>query len=229
MHPASWDEYAQSNVRDQKMASFWIRPVIEFLRRRVTDPGSGLRQSILDFGCSYFDLGDKLDADVDGFDPDPLAIEIARSRMRGAARQAILVQCRSEIPCRKYDWIIANSVIQYFQGIADLEIFIDDCVQKWARPGRVKILLSDIIPEEYSPAIDAVENLAVAMKNGFMLPMLRHLYHAAQKPSSLPLRRYSADEISAVAGRHGMTTTRLADNLTPSRRRFTLLLEKNQP
>lgn len=222
---SAWNAYGAYNRRDEGMATFWVRPVVEFLEREICKVPISEKVTILDFGCSYFDLGCQLKADVDGYDPDPLALRVATKRLlEHPARRAFLTSQRDEIPQKKYDWIVANSVIQYFTESDDLENFLADSIEKWSRNGHPNILISDVIPMEYLSWVDAAENFIVAIRNGFAFPMLRHLCRAALKPRTLSLRKYSLEGMARVASAHGMQTKCLATNLTPSKQRFSILL-----
>jgi hypothetical protein len=118
-------------------------------------------------------------------------------------------------------------VIQYFFGNPELENFIENCASKWLMHGNSNVLITDVIPVCYNKPLDAIENILVAARGGFLIPMLKHLMRAASRPAKLKLMRYDVSYILEIAGRHGFHGKVLEKNLTPSRRRYTVLLSKS--
>jgi hypothetical protein len=225
---SEWSHYGEYAPRNDRMAKFWLGPTIDYLEKSLTRQSESSPQNILDYGCSHFDLGMSLDACVDGYDPDKCAIEYAKRRVAAyTGKKNALTHNFDEIPEKKYSWIVASSVMQYFSGNPELEKFIENCASKWLIHGNSNVLITDVIPVCYSKPLDAIENILVAARGGFLIPMLKHLMRAALRPASLKLMRYDVSSILEIAGRHGFHGKVLEKNLTPSRRRYTVLLSKS--
>jgi len=222
-----WAHYGEYAPRNDRMAEFWLRPTIDHLKESLALQSGPAQQNILDYGCSHFDLGVSINACVDGYDPDKGAIEYAMQRVAAFSGDKPVLTCSlEEIPEEKYNWIVANSVVQYFSGNSEFEKFIENCACKWLKHGNSNILITDVIPIRYSKPMDAIENILVAARGGFLIPMLKHMVRAAARPASLKLTRYKVSTILEIAGRHGFRGQVLEKNLTPSRRRYTVLLSQ---
>lgn len=225
---SEWSHYGEYAPRNDRMAKFWLGSTIDYLEKSLVRHSESSSQNILDYGCSHFDLGISLDACVDGYDPDQCAIHYAKARVvTFTGKKPVLTHNLDDIPEKKYRWIVASSVMQYFSGNLELENFIENCASKWLMHGNSNVLLTDVIPVCYSKPLDAIENIFVAARGGFLVPMLKHLMRAVLRPASLKLMRYDVSSILEIAGRHGFQGQILVKNLTPSKRRYTVLLSKS--
>jgi hypothetical protein len=95
----------------------------------------------------------------------------------------------------------------------------------WLAPSAAAtVVLSDVIPQTYSPARDALESLWFATRHGFFWPMLAHLSKAATKSKDHVLLRLAPDSLGGLARASGFSCRVLVDNLTPSKRRYSCRL-----
>lgn len=219
-----WLEYNEWNRRDEKMSSIWVEPLAAWLGQN-----GFLKQdmAILDYGCGYFDLGEMIHRQVgwiEGYDPFSSGIEIAKEQLK-TAKNIALYSSFEQIPAGKFDLIICNSVIQYMNGKEEFQDFLQRA-GNFLRGESGKMLLSDLIPRNYSPALDALENLLFSVTRGIMVPMLIHLWRAATKPSKFQLFKIDPGELNDFANDAGFSVRFLPQNLTPSKRRYAALLHK---
>jgi hypothetical protein len=123
--------------------------------------------------------------------------------------------------------IVVNSVIQYMNSQSELDAFFDLCRSLLRTDGKKSILIADIIPQGYSPYLDALESLRVALNHGFFLEMLLHLIKSAINGHGTRLTRHDQKAFDELARGRGFRPHFLPENLTPSRRRYTCLLRLN--
>lgn len=218
-----WRSYHRWNRRDERLAELWVRKLVKHLRGR---DWLGPQSRVLDFGCGYFDVGlgiaDRVGC-IDGFDPDELTLDVVRQRVKPNSPSQLFGSVEA-IPRRHYDLIIANSVVQYLGGDADLArtlTLFRDCLR-----GRGTVLLGDLIPPWYSSALDAFRSLWVAFRHRMMLAMVVHLWKAAFKGPRLQLYQIAPNRIVELAAETGFACRLLDCNVTPSRRRFSCVLTR---
>jgi SAM-dependent methyltransferase len=218
-----WQEYNRWNRRHEAMAELWVRDLIRYL----TDlPWLNSHHRILDYGCGYFDLGMALAPRVgriDGYDPHPPTLALAKSRA-SVLPNVSLHETLNAIPQGTYDLIVVNSVLQYLPSDeAILELFRQ--FKTWLREGGPqKVLLCDLIPQDYSAPRDALRSLQVAVQNRLLGPMFVHLWKSARKGKQLQLYKLAPERTEELAREAGFHCERLPGNLTPSRQRYTCLL-----
>ena len=220
--PPDWNAYNRWNQRHRGMSELWVRELVAWL---VAENVAGAHSNVLDYGCSWFDVGAALAARVrrvDGFDIDPAAVAAARQRMAGCSH-VTLFDAVAQIPMRTYDVIVVNSVLQYMRDEAEVATFLRQA-RDWLVSARATIVVSDVIPPQYSPARDAVDSLAVALRHGLLWPMLTHLRKAARMPAGHGRLRLAPETMTRLALSAGFACELLDRNLTPSKRRFTCRL-----
>jgi SAM-dependent methyltransferase len=224
----TWNEYNKLNPRDEKMAREWILMLKSWLRSKLT--ASGLT-SILDYGCGYFDLGIELIKEgysVDGFDPFGVAVDIARRRVEElVSRKARIYSSPDDIPRRQYDVVVLNSVVQYMTGENELQRFFSFS-RGLFRNGSGLVVVSDIIPRNYSPVPEGLEFLYYAARHGLLKPMTLLLYRTFQNSGHLAVKRYEFAELKELAESLDYEVKKLDCNLTPSRRRYSVVLQMRQ-
>ena len=211
-----------SNHRGSRLAITWARDLSNYLKSL---PWLNAESSLLDFGCGYFDVGIALAERVgriDGYDLDEFSRRVARTRTAQLPSVRIL-ETSSELPSGGYDLIFANSVFQYLgndAGIVEtLKLF-----RTLLKPdGRGEVILADLIPRKYSSAMDAFRSLAVSVRHGFPLTMVRFLAKAALHRSTL--HQVDPARIAELAREAGFDCVKLPTNLSPSRRRYTCVLK----
>ena len=224
----AWDEYNKLNPRDEKMAHEWILTLKNWFVSNLSSKGS---TSILDYGCGYFDLGIELVQEghsVDGFDPFGPAVDIARRRVEEQVPgKAQIYSSVNEIPRRRYDVIVLNSVVQYMTGENELEKFFSFGRGLFRDKGGL-IVISDIIPRIYSPILDGLECLCCAARRSLLWPMALHLYRTFQNSGHQTIKRYDFAELKELAESLDYEVKQLDCNLTPSRRRYSVVLQMRQ-
>jgi SAM-dependent methyltransferase len=223
-----WDHYNKVNPRDERMAHEWILVLKTWLVSNLSASGSA---AILDYGCGYFDLGIELIKEgysVDGFDPFGVAVDIARWRVEEVvSRKARIYSSPDDIPRRQYDVIVLNSVVQYMTGENELPRFFSFS-RGLFRNGSGLVVISDIIPRNYSPVLDGLECLYYAARHGLLKPMTLHLYRTFQNSAHLAVKRYEFAELKELAESLDYEVKKLDCNLTPSRRRYSVVLQMTQ-
>jgi SAM-dependent methyltransferase len=224
----AWDEYNKLNPRDKKMAHEWILTLKNWFVSNFSSKGS---TSILDYGCGYFDLGIELVQEghsVDGFDPFGPAVDIARRRVEEQVPgKAQIYSAPNEIPGRRYDVIVLNSVVQYMTGKNELEKFFSFGRGLFRDEGGL-IVISDVIPRNYSSVLDGLECLWCAARRSLLWPMALHLYRTLQNSGHRTIKRYDFAELKELAGSLDYEVKQLDCNLTPSRRRYSVVLQMRQ-
>ena len=182
---------------------------------------------ILDYGCSHFDLGAALQgrcAQIDGYDINGKILAFARERLPKKTNSRLYGTESPSLPESFYDVIVVNSVFQYLTDSAELEQTLSLFKKLLRSDGGGKVVISDLIPKNYSASRDAFRSLYVATVHGMFWPMLQHLYKAATKPSDFKLLAYSKEEVAAASAKAGFATTFLRKNLTPSLQRYSCVL-----
>jgi SAM-dependent methyltransferase len=222
----AWNAYNELNRRDEKMAHEWILVLKSWLESKLSARGS---TCILDYGCGYFDLGIELAQKgylVDGFDPFGPAVDIARARVEQLVPgRAQIYSSPNEIPTRRYDVIVLNSVVQYMIAENELQKFFAFSRGLFRNESGL-VVISDIIPRGYSPILDGLEFLYCAARRTLLWPMLLHLYRTFQNKGHRTVRRYDFAELEELAESFDYDVTKLDCNLTPSKRRYTVVLQK---
>jgi SAM-dependent methyltransferase len=220
-----WNEYNKANQRDERMAHEWILTLKRWLTLNV---GAKDSSTILDYGCGYFDLGIELIQEgysVDGFDPFGPAVHVARGRLEkfppGKAR---IFSSVDEIPRGQYNVIVLNSVVQYMTNENELERFFS-FARTLLRNKAGVIVISDVIPQHYSPVADGLECVSYAARRGLLWPMILHLCRTFQNSGHKTVRRYDFADLKETAEHFDYEARRLRRNLTPSKRRYSVVLQ----
>jgi len=231
-------EHQQKWPRDPRMSALWIRPLSRWLADFVTGNSRGDQLRILDYGCGYFDLGKELirltevetnssrlapAPRVDGFDPDTAALATTRTALAHAGTAPGLYHSPADLPRGAYDLIVVNSVLQYLDSDKDLADFFVTARALLKPTGRRIVVIADLIPPTYSAGIDALHSMAHATRHGLAVPMLRHLWQAATKPSGLSLLRIDRSRLERAARPAGFSIETLPKNLTPSPNRWSAI------
>lgn len=220
-----WNEYNKANRRDKKMAHEWILTLKNWLVSNICAGGPAF---ILDYGCGYFDLGLELIREghsVDGFDPFVPAVDVARRRVKELVPgKAQIYSSLNEIPRHRYDVIVLNSVAQYMTDKNELEKFLSFS-RDLRRKGTGLIVISDVIPTNYSPVVDGLECLYHAARRSLLWPMILHLCRTFQNSGHKAVKRYDFTELKELAAHLNYEVKKLECNLTPSKRRYSVVLE----
>jgi hypothetical protein len=222
--PGGWADFNDRNVRSAAHTRAWVTPLLDHLvAARLVDAES----TVLDYGCGAFDLGVGLAgrcARVDGFDVHPGARALA-GRRAATLPAATIHQHVGDIPDGRYDLVVASSVIQYLDEPA-LDALLARCAAWMTTTARSRLLLADVLPPDYAPYRDALDSIATAARGGFLGNMLGHLARSALHGHATRLQRHAPEALLARLERHGYLGELLPRNLTPSRRRYSILARR---
>jgi 2-polyprenyl-3-methyl-5-hydroxy-6-metoxy-1,4-benzoquinol methylase len=223
-----WNEYNKANQRDESMAHEWILTLKNWLMVNVC---GRVPTTILDYGCGYFDLGIELIREgqaVDGFDPFDPAVHVARRRVEELAPDRTQIwSAVAEIPKARYNVIVLNSVVQYMTAANELEKFLSLARDLLRKEGGF-IVISDVIPQNYSPVLDGLECLFYAARRGLLWPMILHLGRTFRNGGHNAVKRYDCAELEEFAEHSGYELKKLERNLTPSKRRYSVVFQTAQ-
>ncbi|GEM_PF-721073 len=190
------------------------------LLRWLSPPAS---TRVLDFGCGHGYVAQELSphvARITLWDPSP----VMRQRAVSACPNAEMLE-GSDLGDRRFDLILVNSVVQYFQP-DELRARLDHWRRHLAAGGRV--VLSDLIPPS-NPFLKDVWDLArLAIREHLFLRLLcyvvRYPFQYFRTRRSQPLLRVTPRQITRMAEAAGLRAVLAPHNLTHFRSRFTVLL-----
>lgn len=210
---------------DPRINAAWMKPLVEWV---LNSPYADEDCRILDYGFGYFDFGRLLAghtaAVVDGFEISAAALAHAEHVCRDCGLSGNIYRQPGDIPAATYDLIVAHSVVQYFEDLAELTHFLIRA-RSWlsGRP-YCAVLLTDLIPPCYPRWRDATDSLRFARSERVLGPMVRHLARAACSPGNTRWLRLPDSALELAANHAGLTWQRLPRNLTPSQHRFSGIL-----
>ena len=206
-------------MRNAALDALWTRDFVNWVVK-VCPTGK-----ILDYGCGLFGTGRQLIAHgyhCDGYEPDPVSLAQAKQSFA----PSVLSNRLESFESQSYQWVIVNSVVQYFNGEEELMRFLEFC-SRILKPGG-KILIADLIPSRYSPVRDAMRSLVVAARHGMALVMLQSLFSARNQWQTKPIFRVDLEWLRSCAQRQHYRLTLLEHNLTPSMQRYSVVLEREK-
>jgi 2-polyprenyl-3-methyl-5-hydroxy-6-metoxy-1,4-benzoquinol methylase len=219
-----WKNYNDKNKRDTRMSEFWVKSTVNYF---LTQPNI-TKLNILDYGCGYFDLGFALEAEankVNGYDPYEPGIDYANHKKKRLNSQAIISSKIEDIKKDNYDLIILNGVVQYFHNFNELLDTLILFKSLFRHNTNGKIYLIDVVSTQSNLAIDALQNLYVATKNGLLTPMFIHLFKAAIHRNDKKLLHIEPSDIKKISHQAGFSECKiLPENLSPSRQRFSCVI-----
>jgi hypothetical protein len=222
-----WYDYNDWNKRNQDLSRWGVEGFQEWINKNIL---TKKQICVLDYGCSYFDLGigltDKFKC-FDGFDIDVTAIAIAQERMRSKSNVS-LYHDEESIPKSLYNIIFVSSVVQYFGEINNVITFLKVSRENLLKNGLGKIIITDLIPKNYNEYYDAIENLLLAFKNKLFIPMFVHILKAATQKfimsdSELNLLRINPNTLKRISIENGFSF-QIIKNIGISDRRYSAIL-----
>lgn len=135
------------------------------------------------------------------------------------------------LPAGSVDFIVANSVAQYFSTDQ-----LAEALATWKRllAPNGRILLADIIPRDVGPAKDALALLSFAVRNGFLLAAIAGLFRTLfsdyrQIRATLGLRQFDEAEMIAILGAEGLDAKRVHPNLGHNQSRMAFMATAPAP
>lgn len=210
-------------MRNRDLDLLWTRSVVRWLEENLSDSPSKESLRLLDYGCGWYVVGGQLAEHgfhCDGYEPDEeLVVQTKKNLPAGSP--AVLTHQIGELSAYRYDLIFMNSVVQYFQGEQELDEFFKRSAAA-LKPGA-RVLISDLIPTQYSALKDVIRSLFVSTQNGLGMDMLKALFEAKAQWKKRPVFQINFDQICAVAQKYGLRGTRLEKNLTPSLQRYSVV------
>lgn len=186
----------------------------------------GLR--LLDFGCGPGLVGALLAPDVDRYlfwDAAPAVLQEAIRRLGRVASAVPAPADLAALPAESIDLILVNSVVQYM-GPVELATWLP----RWRRllaPGG-RLLLSDLPPPGEGAIRALGDTLRFAASRGLLMRALPEAVGALARYSArrtrTPLFRPGTAELARLAAAAGLSTERLAENLTFRAGRYAVVL-----
>lgn len=219
---SKWLDYARWNKRNERMSKLWILGVSTWIKSNIENKQT---KKILDYGCSYFCLGEALSVEfqeIHGYDIDQDALKRAKLKQ---IPNSFLYNNLNLIKDDNFDVIVISSVMQYFESLKEVDQAFAFIAHHLKKNDQSRLLIVDLIPKNYTPWKDALENLLFATLNGVALPMLVHLAKAALTKTDLKLLKIDKEEILQIAEKNNFKLTYLNKNLTPSKRRYSCICE----
>ena len=114
--------------------------------------------------------------------------------------------------------MIVNSVSQYVSK-EDLFFDVDTISPRY-------LIISDIIPENYSRVIDLLGLIAYSFRNKFLIEFIKHVLRETVNNSlNISLTYYTPEEICGFLTDRNYQTN-IIDNLSPSELRYTVVAWK---
>ena len=220
-----WNEYNCWNPIN-KIGDKWGMKLASWIK----NIGDTSCKNLLDYGCGTFSVG-RLLADsvhsVDGYDPCPEYIEHAQS-VTAHLKNVNFFTERNSIPPKTYDMIVVNSVIQYMGDMEHIIQFLHFADQLLKDDLQATLILSDVIPKDYSAFKDAGKSILYSSQNHFLMAMCIYLWKAATKPPHYQLLLISQSEIIELSEKAGFDCQVLQENLTPSVERYSCVLKRKK-
>lgn len=186
----------------------------------------GLR--LLDFGCGPGLVGALLAPDVDRYlfwDAAPAVLQEAIRRLGHVASAAPAPADLGALPAGSIDLILVNSVVQYM-GSSELATWLPRWRRLLAPAGRV--LLSDLPPPGERALRALGDTLRFAASQGLLISALPEAVGALTRYSARRTRtslfRPDTAELARLAAAAGLSSERLAENLTFRAGRHTVVL-----
>ncbi len=204
--------------REPILSIEWLKPLAIWLE--INFQGN---LSILDFGCGHFNLAVLLKDSLfkfDGYDPDEIERKIAISQSTNKKHR--IFKTAEEIPNNHYDIILINSVIQYLNNESELKEILTDLKEKISKSGR--IILSDIIPENYTPIRSAISDLYFASRSNLFFPYLKHITNSILFQKKQGLLKTSFVSLEKLSKEIDFDCRLIEVQLTPSHNRFAVML-----
>ncbi len=200
----------------------WSRYYVEALKNHCEIKQS---ISILDYGCGFFDIG-KMMLDkagrVDGFDTAGERIRLLQ-QIHKDKPNACFFSDRETIPDRHYDVIIINSVIQYFKSNQEITDTLNFLKHK-LKGKESLIIISDIIPKNYSSLKDSFFLLGFSFKNKILVEIFNEFFRAFLSGNHHSFLKLDYEDLKRICKTIGLSIRRLEKNLTPSGYRYTCIL-----
>lgn len=220
-----WNAYNSWNVRNLDIGELWNRKIANWIveNNLITDS-----TTVIDYGCSNFDLGLKLlkiAKRVDGYDPNESAINIARTRVSSTSSSNFFC-ARGDLPKNIYDLIIVNSVLQYFTSEDEVLEFFNYVKDNLFSSKNSVMIISDLIPTNYLATLDAINSIFVSIKNRLLYPMLIHILKSVLNKNGFSLLQIDKEKIVDIAKAANLNCYILSENLTFSKARYSVIVTK---
>jgi cyclopropane fatty-acyl-phospholipid synthase-like methyltransferase len=222
-----WDDYWETLSDDARLFREQAR---EYARLLCSTLALQPSDRLFDFGCGFGFAARELASQVGS-----VCLWDASASMRNHARanvsalhNARVIDCfpdADDSADHRYDVILVNSVIQYMTH-DELRQWIQGWRDILAPEGR--IVVSDIIPVEYSSVLDIVDILNLSIRRGFAMRALADgsadIFHYIRQRHTRPLTRYGHDDLRRSAHEAGLSMSVLPRNVTHFRRRTSVML-----
>jgi SAM-dependent methyltransferase len=201
-----------------------LAPLAHWISEHWVDDGP-LR--LLDVGCGDLLLARLLPGScrLDGYDTSGEARAAARRTLADLGRDRGTVHdVRDQVPTGSFDGVILSSMLQYLPDRAAVGDLLGD-VARWLRPDGFGVIATDVVDRGAGRLADGRDLLAfLVAQQGPVRGAVTAVRAARRSPRGL--LALDDQDMAVQAARAGLTTRRLAANLSPLRHRASYLLTR---
>jgi SAM-dependent methyltransferase len=224
-----WDSYWEGLSEKQRLFREQSDEYVQNLKSAIV-PDREAR--VLDFGCGFGFVAEMLAPQVrELFLWDSSANMRRRARLNVAGRQNIRFLDLSDPKSLPYELqvelILVNSVVQYMT-FDEFSAWLLRWRNMLAPGGR--IVVSDLIPPDYSAIWDIVDLLRLSARRGFLVRAIWQAFSEIWRYWGVrtirPLSRVGWEDLSQWGKDAGLEVTRLPTNLTHFKKRLTAVFTK---
>jgi ubiquinone/menaquinone biosynthesis C-methylase UbiE len=219
----SWDDYWNSNNINRDIMQVWAAYFVGLYEKTFGFDGS---EVILDFGAGFgnvsFFIRNKA-SQLYLYDKSEYMQEVLRVNFQHS-KNIQVVKSVDEID-EKLDLIIINSVIQYM-SIDELKQSLLE-LQRLCKP-ETKVIISDVIPPNYSKLADFLVQLKLSIKFNFFSKLVIYavsnsFFSPQLSLSSKHLTKYDEQKLIDLLEEHNFSAEKMQSNFTFSKKRYTLV------
>ena len=215
----AWSEYWNSSINvNNKILGQWS----EYYYRSLTKLNKlSLDDNVLDYGAGTGVISGLISSQVKtvlAYDNSEVMNNICVENMIKYKN----VFCLSKLNNNKeITFILINSVLQYINS-EELEVLLEFASKKTS---ATRMIISDIVPEDYNPYVDAVNNLYYSLKNHFLFAylffLIKEFIIRLVPNKTFVWNKYNMDTLTSSLEKYGWKID-LIDNLSPSVNRYSL-------
>ncbi len=224
---SEWDKHWSSKKFNNDLMSILARDFVNSYQRYFGFSGTEI---VLDFGASPGDVSllikDKVRR-IYLFDKSKYFVEKLRKSF-GKFQNIHIVNYLREIKEPVFI-VIINSVVQYMNNkeIEDMLLRLHSISNL-----ETRIIISDIVPPNYSKFLDCLYGILISIKNRFFKKYISYLitniiYDPKLNLKTSTLHMYDEDELKKILLKHGYCSMRMENNFTYSMHSYTLQCKLN--
>ena len=218
----NWDNYWNSSSINRDIMQVWGA---YFARSYEKNFGFKKSDVVLDFGAGFGNVSYYLKGKTSHiylYDKSDYMSEVLRHNFKKFDHIDILESLK-QID-KKVNIIIINSVLQYMTP-DELKSMLNNL--KSICDKHTRIIISDIIPNNYSKLADFLIQLWLGLKFGFFSKLMVYaisntFFSPSMSLSTSYLTTYDEDEIISILNEFQFTSEKMKSNFTLSKKRYTL-------